>query len=388
MQKASTADLLKIATDRTDLSDFGGGEQFINDLNIFVTALDIDRVPPDRIERCYEYIIELLVNRLWFEKDLKDHPEIEDEVLLPPVAVVSLPRAGTTKLQRILGELDSMQSLLYWHTYAFARIPNEPDGGKAIRLGKARDFLDWLRSAVPNIMQTHPMAAEDIEEEYLMNEAALRSSQLATIFPVPEYSAWLSKADISPTYDYLVRQLKYMQWQFRQAGLTPKPWLLKSPGMLGFEDQLTRIFPQGLKIISSHRSPVDIIPSTARTADLNMQWFGPKVDSQSIGPAMLEWFGTGMGRYLDWRKQNTTVDILDISFKDITNDSMGTAKTVCDFLEIPFSSKAKARILSWDRENPRDKHGRNNASLAEYGTTAERVNDVFGQYIAEYGKFF
>jgi len=388
MEKLSSSDLLKIATDRTGLSDFGGGEQFKDDFNRFVSALDVNRIPPDRVERGYGYIIELLLNRLWFEKDVRENPEIEDEVLLPPIAVVSLPRAGTTKLQRILGETQSTQNLHYWHTYGFARIPGEPEGGRALRIAKATEFLAWLRSVIPNIMQTHPMAAEEVEEEYLMNEAALRSSQLATIFPVPEYGAWLSKADMSPTYDYLLRQLKYMQWQFKLDGQAPKPWLLKSPGMLGYEDQLARIFPQGLKIISSHRSPFDIIASTARTADLNMQWFGTKVDSRHIGPAMLEWFGTGMSRYLNWRKANTSVDVLDIGFGQITNDSIGTARSVCDFIGVPLSREAEARIARWDQRNPRDKHGRNDASLAEYGTDVESVNKVFAGYISQFSGYF
>lgn len=379
--------LLQAARERTGLSDFGGGAQFEEDYRRFATALDLDAVPENRRERCTEYLINLLMNRLWFEKDLAEHPEILSEPMLPPVAIVSLPRAGTTKLQRILGEMDHFQNLLYWQTHNFARIPGEPDGGREIRRKKAADFLAWLEVVEPNFLQTHPMVTDEVEEEFLLMESSFRSLMLSSAFPAMAYSQWIGSVDLSPAYEYLVKQLKYVQWQFKAEGREGKPWLLKSPGMLGYEDQLIKTFPRGMKLICPHRAPEEVMPSTARTAQYT-QFFKHPVESKLLGEPMLAWFGYGLQRYLDWRQRNTSVEILDLSFQEITHDSIGTAQKVCDFLGIALTDEMIARIRAWDVKNPRNKYGKNEATLDEYGFDRDRMREIFKPYTDAFGQYF
>jgi Sulfotransferase family len=378
---------LDIAKARTGLANFGAGESFLQDFMRFAAALDFDGVPAARRERCREYLLNLLMNRLWFEKDLTDNPDILEETLQPPVAIVSLPRAGTTKLQRILGELDHFQNLLYWQTHNFARIPGQPAGGRTIRRNKAIDFLAWLEREEPNFLQTHPMVADEVEEEFLLMESSFRSLMLASAFPVLDYSIWLSAADLSPTYRYLVKQLKYIQWQYKHEVRRGKPWLLKSPGMLGYEDLLTQAFPQGVKLICPHRNPAEVMPSTARTAQYT-QFFKHPVESKALGEPMLAWFGHGLQRYLDWRKRNTAVEILDLSFEEITHDSAGTARKVCDFLGAELTDDIVRRIQDWDARNPRNKYGKNDATLEEYGFDRDRMAATFRAYSSEFERYF
>ena len=81
----------------------------------------------DREQAIKQYIIRMLVNRARMQKDLVDHPEIERIELLPPVAIVGLPRTGSSKLQRILSASSGLQSLPFWPAHMFGRIPVEPD---------------------------------------------------------------------------------------------------------------------------------------------------------------------------------------------------------------------------------------------------------------------
>ena len=388
MTNYSAEVLLNTAKNQTGLSNFGGGQEFMDDFNRFASALDVDGIPPERREPSRQHILNLLMNRLWLEKDFADHPEIEQETLLPPVAIISLPRAGTTKLQRILGEMDHFQNLFYWQCHNFARIPGEPDEGRAIRLKKAVDFLSWLEKVEPNFLQTHPMVADEVEEEFLLMEASFRSLFLSSTFPVLEYSKWIGGADLSPAYRYLMKQLKYVQWQYRSENRAGKPWLLKSPGMLGYEDQLTRTFPTGMKFICPHRNPEEVMPSTARTAQYTQFFKHPIEDTKVLGAPMLAWFGYGLQRYLDWRKQNTSVEILDLSFQEITHDSIGTARKVCDFLGLQLTDDIVARIKQWDVRNPRNKYGKNEASLAEYGFDPVQMSEVFKPYVEQFGRYF
>jgi len=99
---------------RTGLSDFGD-ERFLVGLRQFVNGLNAaDNIIPGREAEIEKLILRLLCNLLWRQKDFAEHPEILEEYLLPPVCIVSLPRVGTTKLQRLLGATDAFQSLPYW----------------------------------------------------------------------------------------------------------------------------------------------------------------------------------------------------------------------------------------------------------------------------------
>jgi hypothetical protein len=38
-------------------------------------------------------------------------------------------------------------------------------------------------------------------------------------------------------------------------------------------------------------------------------------------------------------------------------------------------------MMEWNNKNPKDRHGRHGYSLAEYGYTEERIQEVFAEYI-------
>ncbi|MEJ7926714.1 sulfotransferase, partial [Sphingobium sp. AN641] len=81
MKVLDARELLQTAQDRTGLSDFGP-DDFRDGLDMLVKGVNADvAVRPDRVEHLRENILRLLVNRLWFQKDLTDHPEILDEVI-------------------------------------------------------------------------------------------------------------------------------------------------------------------------------------------------------------------------------------------------------------------------------------------------------------------
>ena len=70
-----------------------------------------------------------------------------------------------------------------------------------------------------DMLKGHPMFVDEPEEEQVLHECTFRSARIAAWFNAPIYSEWLSTQDMAPSYDYLLQQLKYLQWQFhRDAG--------------------------------------------------------------------------------------------------------------------------------------------------------------------------
>ena len=127
MANISADALIKAATEQTGLSDFGE-ELTLEGFHKFVAA--VNNRPdflPDRQPRLEQNLQQLLENKLRYQRDLKQHPEINDQPLLPPVAIVSLPRTGTTKLQRMLSSTNQFQDLMFWQSQMPARITELPD---------------------------------------------------------------------------------------------------------------------------------------------------------------------------------------------------------------------------------------------------------------------
>src|SRR5207244_4175689 len=68
-------------------------------------------------------IVRLLVNRLRMQRDITRHPEILSQTLLPPAAIIGLPRSGSTKLQRLLAAGRGFHELLMWQAFNPAPLP-------------------------------------------------------------------------------------------------------------------------------------------------------------------------------------------------------------------------------------------------------------------------
>lgn len=386
MSFLSVSELLDTSARRTGLSDFGP-DDFREGFELLVSCLNAsDTIPEDRKLAIHDKFLRLLMNRQWFAKDLREHPEIAEEELLPPVAIVSLPRTGTSKLQRILGVTDAFNSTLFWHTMYFARIPGQADHGVAERIRLTRDYEHSLTEKVPNFHQGHPMHAEEVEEEYVLTEHSFRCQMFGVVMNLPRYFEWSSQADMTPTYDYLLLQLKYLQWQF--GGKTRKPWLLKSPLHMGFESQLARIFPQGIRIITPHRDPADMIPSVAYTSWLFQKlWRGDVPLDRQMGQFLLEAFSIDVPRFLKWRAENSALPVLDLAYRDITRDSLKTAQQVFDFAGIAFTDDAQAQIAKWDERNPLHKHGTTPASLDLFKLSRQEVDAKFADYKRAFSEF-
>ena len=382
----TTTELMAEASRITGLKDFGE-DNFMEGFEILLADINEQQdVPPDRVEPLKKDLLRMLINRQWFGRDLAMHPEIRDQEMQPPVAIVSMPRTGTTKLQRLLSATPSFHNLLFWQGRMFARIPGEADGGVERRIRETREYEAWMEKVAPEFMQGHPMHTEDAEEDLTLNEHTFKTGFMIGRFNAPNYAAWFLQTDMRSTYHYQRLQMQYLQWQFYQD--QPKPWLLKAPAHLGFEAELSNAFPEGVKFICPHRKPSEVLPSASRIAELFTQLYSAQaVPKHIIGAAQLGGFGQMMENHLRWRDAHPEAELLDLSFKDITNDSIATAEKVYDFLGRDFTTDMKDKIAKWDKQHPRNKFGKLKYSLDMFGLDEKKVNDTFAEYSERFADY-
>jgi hypothetical protein len=382
--KAFDADeLLNAAREMTGLSDFGP-DDFREGYTRFIASINSQGEICDRHWQPFrERVLRLLVNRLWFAKDLADHPEIADEEIKAPVIIVSLPRSGSTKLHRMLSASGDFQTLPLWRAHLFARIPGLPNGGQARRIQQTRDYERWMNEVSPDLNSGHPMFTDEAEEDQVLSECTFRDFYCSNVFNVPDYAAWLAGADSTPRYSYLRQQIQYLQWQ---EGRRAAPWLLKNVLNLGGESELIRTFGAP-RFIATHRDPGKCMPSIANPVRYMQKLYSDKDTASLLGPALTGIFSHKAVEHVKWRAANPEVPVLDLGMREISVDGVGTAQKVYDFLGMPLSAAAKTAIRNWEARNPHEQHGRNVYSAEGVGITEDAIRQAFAPYIERFAEF-
>ena len=385
MKPFNIQELLSTAKQRTGLSDFGAPD-FVEGMDMFFASLNEQGViSDDRWQHAHDRFIRLLVNRLYFAKDLAEHPEILDENVDAPLVMESLPRTGSTKLHRLLGASNALNAVRMWQAHNFARIPGEADGGQARRIAECRAYEQWMYQTSPEIITGHPMFTDEPEEDNPVGEFTFRHTYIGGVFNVPRYSQWLAAADMKPTYDYFLQQIKYLQWQLQPK--TAKPWLLKMPNHMGNEANLTRVFKKP-RFVITHRDPVKCVTSIAIPVKTMRKLYSDEDTPSLLGAALIQLFSKMALDHLEWRKKNPDIPVLDIPYKEVNADGLGVARKVFDFLGLPLDDDAMQRMRAWDENNRRDKHPKNTYSAEEIGTTDDAIREAFEPYTERYSRYF
>jgi len=391
MRRFDLSVLLQSAEDSTGLSDFGP-DDFREGLEVLISSINANESVSDgRWDDAFEFLLRLLKNRLWFAKDLREHPEILDQTLLPPATILPLPRTGSTKLQRMLDASQSFQPLLYWRMFMFARIPGSKNGGVSERLQETRDYEKWLYSVCPDYIKGHPIFAEEPDEEQILNRFTFRAPILSTMFYAPEAARWVAQSDLTPTYRYMLMQLKYLQWQHHRDNV--RPWLLKSPTNVGNERHLIELFGRDLKVICPHRDPVNIVCSIIRTSEYTSSVYSDILKNNKMlayekARRMLKMLALCAEKHIQWRVQNPDIKILDLSYDDINRKSIDVLRKVYAHLDLELTSEIEESVVGWEQDKDRNRFARNTYSAEEFGLTDEQIREAFRPYIQRFSDFF
>jgi hypothetical protein len=383
--------LVDAAKTRTGLAQLShpGIPDIMDNLRAFIDAVNQQGLISDRRwSHASEYFIRLLANRLWLIKDLKEHPEIFEEHLAPPIVILPLPRTGSTKLQRMLGAGKSFQNLLWWHMHMSSRIPDLPNEGVDERIRLTREYEAWMYEVCPDMIKGHPMYAEEPEEEQVFAENIFLSTRMFTSFGAFSFGEWLMKSGPADIYEDMRLQLQYLQWQFDRG--STKPWLLKSPVNIGQEENLVKTFGRDIKMICPHRDPVNSVCSITHVAD-HLRRVYSDVPSEEMLPLLgeisLAFFSAAATENLHWRESNADVDILDLSYYEVDNDTVGVLRKIYSFLDLELTPAVENSVLGWERDGNRNRFKKNAYSPEEFGLTEERIHEAFAPYLERFSEY-
>ena len=369
------AELLRLAQERTGLSDFGD-DSFREGLERLVRALRTEATlnPVGEIV-LPELILKHLSQRLQVEDWYRRHPEIDDEPIVAPLIGLGLPRTGSTALSILLAEDPHARSLRRWEAGAPCPPPSTVDGPDP-RIAESEAMQAMQDEMAPRLSALVPGTATGPEECQDLMALDFRSHYFQAFAYVPSYSEWLLDADLTSTYRYEKRVLKLLQW-----GQPTRPWRLKCPSHLLWLDALDEVFPDA-RFVMTHRDPTEVMVSVADLyAEVGRQ-FSEDVDPRYLGELNVTHWTTAMERVLRFREHHGDERFYDMDFRAVQADPLGQVRGLYGWLREPITDDFADGMQRWWAQNADTREANIHPDPADFGLDLEAVRARFAAYTA------
>lgn len=319
-----------------------------------------------------------LSNRLLVEDHFRRHPEIEDEIIVPPLFIVGMPRTGTTKLHRLLSCDPRFWWMSFWESQFPVPFPDEDPAYPDARRQQGAELVSMMTQAMPKLLAIHPMENEAAEEEVMLMEHSLLSAFNAYA-DVPGYMQWLDQTDQTPAYDYLARMLKFLQWQKRRRGIEGQRWVLKAPHHLLRMKVLLEVFP-GAQVILTHRDPVQSIPSIASFVHTLHCIYSETANAAQVGQSWNEIMRRAQLHTMSVRTTAPQSSFIDIDFKHTVKQPMAVIEQIYHFIGWPLTEAVRAAMQRWLEADASSHSGGHDYTPEQFGLTAEGIRKDFTDY--------
>jgi hypothetical protein len=282
MQRAQSA---------TALDDFGD-DPFREGLERLVESADREARLSERGRIGFDMqIADLLANRLQVEHWYRLHPEIDEQQIVAPLIGLGLPRTGSTALSCLLAEDPQVRSIRNWEASMPCPPPETATELSDPRIAIAHQMVLKRQQMFPRKMAMLPSSATMPTECQTYMGYDFKSHLFQALWQVPAYADWLNhEADLVPTYRYVKRVLKLLQWR-----CPPHRWRLKNPSHIVFIDALDQVFPDA-RYWMTHRDIGKVIPSVADLYHELIKASSDDVDKAYLGELNSHWCELGMRR--------------------------------------------------------------------------------------------
>ena len=361
--------LMEVAMAETGLDDFGA-EDFVERLNVLCRAMrEEGGFNGAGMLQQHVFITALLKNRLLLEDLVRRHPEILEERIVAPIIICGLPRTGTTHLHNLMSADPALRSLPYWESLepvlaeSEQPVPGAPDPRQE-RTAMALSFLD---SALPYFNRMHEMTVEHTHEEIQLLAIDFSTMLFETTAPMPTWRDYYLSHDQGPSYAYLLKILKVLQWL--RGGTR---WVLKSPQHLEQFPTLVDTFPDATFVVT-HRDPVSVTASMVTMIAYTARLTRDRVDLESMGRYWADRLERMLHRCATERAVLPAEQTIDVHFDQFMGDDLAMVGRVYELAGQPLDDRAEASMASFTSEHPRGRHGAVLYDLREFGLDPGRA---------------
>jgi hypothetical protein len=373
--------LMAQAETETGLHDFGPSD-FEHRLDVLCRAMhDEGGFNAAGIFQQYTLILGLLKNRLLIEDLVRRHPEILDEQITAPIVICGLPRTGTTHLHNLMTADPALRSMPYWESLEPVLPEGErpADGTPDPRVERTAVALSFLDVAMPHFTRMHEMTVEHTHEEIQLLAIDFSSMLFETAAPMPLWRDDYLARDQRPSYSYLVKVLKVMQWL--RGGTR---WVLKTPQHLEQFPVLADIFPDATFVVT-HRDPVSVTASMTTMVAYSARLTRDRVDLETMGAYWSDRLERMLQRCTEQRSALPEGRSIDVHFDEFMRDDMAMVQRIYDLAGQPLDERACAAMNGFMAAHPRGKFGTVEYDLAEFGLDPAHLRRALAFYTERFG---
>lgn len=349
MDRASV--LIDTARRQTGLEYFGE-DSFREGLGKLTIALDSEARLNDLGRTATDgQIVHFLSCRLQIEDWYSRHPEIDEQEIVAPVIGLGLPRTGSTAFGCLLGEDPNARVIRMWETMQPCPPPEKATEHIDPRINSTAAVLAQQDQLYPRMKLMLPISATMASECQSFMGYDFKSQTFMALAHIPSYVHWLqNEADLVPTYRYVKRVLKLLQWR-----CPPNRWRLKNPSHSLFIDAVNEVFPDA-RFWMTHRDVTKVIPSVC---ELYLEMSGPlteTVDKAAIALQNIEFTELGQRRVIAFRDEGGQDSrFFDVQFEAVQADPVREVANLYDWLGETLSAEAHAHMETWWRESRRER---------------------------------
>jgi hypothetical protein len=366
------------ARDETGLDDFGS-DGYRDRFDLFLKALtEIDGLHGPGILSFHMQLLQVLKNRLLMEQLLKDHPEIRDIELVPPVVIAGLPRTGTTHLHNLLAAGPTFRVLRYWESIEPFPMPSEAGQEPDPRLARTDMAVDFMNQAMPHFKLMHEMTTEHVHEEIQLLFNDLSTMFMETLGHVPPWRDHYLTHDQTSHYEHMTLQLQAMQ--HLRGG---RRWLLKSPQHLEQLPVLEKVFP-GVTVVVTHRDPVPVTLSMLVMLCYSARMHRSPVNTEEIVDYWVDRLDVMLQSLMRDRDAIPAERSMDVRFDDFMADDLAVTESIYELAGEPMTDEARAAMADYLAGHQRGRLGTVKTSPEMFGLTAADLRARFAPYVERF----
>ncbi|MEV6711398.1 sulfotransferase [Lentzea sp. NPDC051208] len=371
-------ELLDGACAKTGLSNFGD-DWFREPLDVLVRSLNTEAaLSPLGFELTRNRLTALLADRLRLRELQRSNPEVLDVQVRVAAEICGLPRTGSTLLHRLLAASPQVTSTLSWEVAYPLPFPGEgPDAEQRKR--RAQERMQMFAQLSPDFGDLHTVVWDGPEEDVILLDRTFVSMSFDSFYWVPAYGDWLRSADQRPAYRELREWLQVLQWQNTSRSL---PWVLKSPHHLIAADTVLDEFAD-CKIVMTHRSPVNAVPSYASMVRAMSSQYSENVDPVRIGRYWSRRFAATLEGFAAARSARPE-RFVDVRFADTVSKPLEVARQVLEALGLPAGPADDAAFEAYLAQNRTERHGSHSYAPSDFGLSEDQLRRDFAFYSEVY----
>lgn len=364
------ASLLQKAMKQTGLSDFGD-PAFKEGLSILVKSIassDMSLISKSSLKQT---IIFNLVRRLILENAKKKQEEVFEKEINAPLIVLGFPRTGTTILHRLIAlDPNNRAYTMLELTYPFPWMNYD-----ALRPQMQKSY-DLMKTIMPDLDMKHEVGVDIPEECINLLGSTFSSFNYYVQAPLTDYMKWCFQTDQTRKY----REYKDYLHLLQSMDPDKRPTLKSPPHTAGIKE-IHDIIPNAM-MVQMHRDPIEFVLSTNSLMKTLHQRTSPG-QIKKMASDNMDFIEGMMTKNMEQRKEMGK-HVYDVMYKDLIKDPVGTIKGIYQHYNIPWPENFGDIILDYLKVNKKNKHGKHQYSLEEFGLSKEIILDRLKPYVEDF----